>query len=102
MVKNPSTNAGDTRGGGLVPEWGRPPGGGNGNPLQCSCLENPTGSGGWQCVVHGATQSRTRLCTHTHTQRDLQIKKSGEFSSDLLSFILLIQRPQVNFEKGSP
>ena len=53
-------------------------------------------------VWHGATKSRTRLSTHTHTQRDLQIKKSGEFSSDLLSFILLMQRPQVNFEKGSP
>ena len=47
------------------------------------------------------THTHTRACTHTHTQRDLQIKKSGEFSSDLLSFTLLIQRPQVNFEKGS-
>ena len=45
--------------------------------------------------------THTRARTHTHTQRDLQIKKSGEFSSDLLSFTLLIQRPQVNFEKGS-
>ena len=39
MVKNPHTNAGDT---GSIPGSGRSPGGGNGNPLQCSCLENPT------------------------------------------------------------
>ena len=36
MVKNPAANTGDT---GLIPGLGRSPGGGNGNPLQCSCLE---------------------------------------------------------------
>ena len=41
MVKNPSANAGDLRDVGSVPGSGRPPGGGNGNPLQYSCLENP-------------------------------------------------------------
>ena len=40
MVKNLLANAGDT---GCTPESGRPPGGGNGNPLQYSCLENPRG-----------------------------------------------------------
>ena len=39
-VKNPPANAGDTRDTGLIPGLGRPPGGGNGNPLQYSCLEN--------------------------------------------------------------
>ena len=39
MVKNPPTNAGDAV---LIPESGRSPGGGNGNPLQYSRLENPT------------------------------------------------------------
>ena len=38
-VKNPPASAGDARGVGSVPEWGRCPGGGNGNPLQYSCLE---------------------------------------------------------------
>ena len=56
---------------------------------------------GPQGVRHNWAHTHTRARTHTHTQRDLQIKKSGEFSSDLLSFTLLIQRPQVNFEKGS-
>ena len=34
---------------------------GNGNPLQCSCLENPRDGGAWQATVYGVTQSRTRL-----------------------------------------
>ena len=41
MVKNSPANAGDIRDSGLIPESGRSPGGGHGNPLQCSCLENP-------------------------------------------------------------
>ena len=34
---------------------------GNGNPLQCSCLENPSDGGAWQAAVYGVAQSRTRL-----------------------------------------
>ena len=40
MVKNPPANEGDARDMGLIPGLERAPGGGNGNPLQCSCLEN--------------------------------------------------------------
>ena len=40
MVKNPPANAGDVRDAGSVPGWGRSPGGGDGNPLQYSCMEN--------------------------------------------------------------
>ena len=36
-------------------------GGGNGNPLQCSCLENPVDRGAWWAAVYGVAQSRTRL-----------------------------------------
>ena len=36
-------------------------GGGNGNPLQCSCLENPMDRGAWWAVVYGVAQSRTQL-----------------------------------------
>ena len=36
-------------------------GGGNGNPLQCSCLENPRDAGAWWAAVYGVAQSRTRL-----------------------------------------
>ena len=41
VVKNPPANLGDIRDVGSIPESGRSPGEGNGNPLQCSCLENP-------------------------------------------------------------
>ena len=45
VVKNPLANAGDVRDVGSIPEWGRSPGGGHGNPLQYSCLENPMDKG---------------------------------------------------------
>ena len=51
-------NAGDP---GSIPELGRSPGEGNGNPLQCSCLENPMDGGAWWATVHGVTKSLTRL-----------------------------------------
>ena len=44
---------------GLIPGSGRSPGEGNGNPLQCSCLKNSMGRGGWRDTVHGVTESRT-------------------------------------------
>ena len=44
---------------GLIPGSGRSPGEGNGNPLQYSCLENPTDGGAWQPTVHGVTKSQT-------------------------------------------
>ena len=52
MVKNLSANAGDLRDLGLVPGSGRSLGGGHGNPLQYSCLENPRDGGTWQATVH--------------------------------------------------
>ena len=41
VIKNMPANAGDIRDAGLIPGWGRSLGGGSGNPLQYSCLENP-------------------------------------------------------------
>ena len=52
-VKNSPANAGDARDTGLLPGWGRSPGGGKGNPLQYSCLEKPMDRGVWQATVHG-------------------------------------------------
>ena len=54
---------------GLIPGWGRSPGGGHGNPLQCSCLENPMDEEARQATVHRAAKSQTRLKRlniHTH------------------------------------
>ena len=42
------------------------PGGGNGNPLQYSCLENPMDRGAWWATVPGVTKSRTQQSKHTH------------------------------------
>ena len=66
VVKNPPANAGDVRDVGLIPGLGRSPGGGHGNPLQYSSLENPMDRGacwatvlGLQGVGHEATQHTT-------------------------------------------
>ena len=61
VVKNPPANAGDIRDEGSIPGSGRSPGGGRGNPLQYSCLENPMDRGAWWATVHGVAKSRTRL-----------------------------------------
>ena len=42
-----------------IPGLGRSPGGGHGNPLQYSCLENLIDRGAWRAIVHGVTKSRT-------------------------------------------
>ena len=57
MVKNLPVNAGEIRDASLIPGSGRFPGGGNGNPLQYSCLENPMDREAWQATVHGVTKS---------------------------------------------
>ena len=62
MVKNPPANAGDV---GSIPGTGRSPGGGNGNPLQYSCLENPMDRGACQATVHGVTKSWIQLSDFT-------------------------------------
>ena len=61
-VKASACNAGDL---GLIPQSGRSPGEGNGNPLQYSCLENPMDRGAWRATVHGVAKSRTRLSDFT-------------------------------------
>ena len=55
-VKNLPANAGDLD---SIPGLGRFPGGGNGNPLQYSCLENPTDRGAWWATVHRVAKSQT-------------------------------------------
>ena len=64
MVKNLPANAGDAS---LIPGLGRSPGGGNGNPLQYSCLEDSMDRGAWRATLHGVTKSWTQLSTHTFT-----------------------------------
>ena len=74
VVKDPPANAGDIRDTGSFLGWGRSPGGGQGNPLQHSCLENPMDRGAWQATVHRVTKSRTQLkqlSMHIHVSRPI-------------------------------
>ena len=64
--KGSAYSAGDL---GSIPGSGRSPGGGNGNPLQYSCLENPLDRGAWQATVHGVAELDTTGATeHACTQ----------------------------------
>ena len=70
VVKNLPANAGDVRDTDLISGLGRFPGGCHGNPLQCSCLENPVDRGAWWVIIHRVAKSLTclkGLSTHAHT-----------------------------------
>ena len=61
VEKNLHASAGDVRDTGLISGSGRSPGGGHGNPLQDSCLENSMDKGAWWAKVHGVAKSWARL-----------------------------------------
>ena len=81
IVKNPPTNAGDIRDAGSVPGWGRSTGGGHGNPLQYSCLENPMVRGAWWATVHEGAKSQTRLKQFSTHIPSYSLYKTGASSS---------------------
>ena len=60
VLKNPPASSGDVRDVGLMPGWGRFPGGGHGSPLQYSGLENPMDRGAWWATVHGGCKESDR------------------------------------------
>ena len=62
--KESACNAGDLN---SIPGLGRSPGEGNGNPLQCSCLENPMDRGAWWAIVHGTARVGHELPTNSKT-----------------------------------
>ena len=77
MVKHLPANAGNIRDVDSIPGSGRSPGGGHGNPLQYSCLENPTDRGVWQATVHMVAKSRTQLKQFSiHVHRELSNGRS--------------------------
>ena len=87
VLKNSPANAEDE---GSIPGLGRSPGEGNGNPLQCSCLENPTDSGAWQSTVHGVAKSQTRLSSHSY-QASCPFAHKGEGGNPcLFLFVCLL------------
>ena len=66
-VKNPLTNARNSKEAGSIPGSGRSPGEGNDNPLQYSRLANPIDLGAWWATGHGVTKSQTQLSDFTST-----------------------------------
>ena len=68
VVKNLPANAGYPQ------DMDSIPGAGNGNLLQCSCLENPMDRGAWRATVYGVTKSRTQLSTHAHMHLTLLLR----------------------------
>ena len=67
--KESACNAGDAGNTGSIPGSGRSPGGGQGNPLQHSCLENPMNREAWWATVHrGAESDMTAACTQTKAE----------------------------------
>ena len=75
VEENPPPSAGDVRKAGSIPGSGRSPGGGHGNPLQSSCLENPTDRGAWWASIHGVAELNTTKATysraHPHPQEEV-------------------------------
>ena len=71
MVKNPLANAGDITDTYSIPGSGRSPGGGRGNPLQYSCLENPMDRGVWQATVNRLQEwGMTEVTEHSTAYND--------------------------------
>ena len=70
VVKKPLARARDIRDVSSTPDSGRSPGGGHGNPLQYSFLENPVDRGAWWATVYRVTKNQTQrgnlACTHTY------------------------------------
>ena len=92
LVKESACNAGDP---GSIPGSGRSPGEGNGNPLQHSCLENPTDRGAWRAVVHGVAK-RHDGATNTNLKHRFVTPKNENSIKQIIVFIYLLGYP------GSP
>ena len=78
VIKNLPANAGDIMLG-SIPELGRSPGGGHGNPLWYSCLENPIDRGAWWSTVHRVVKSWTLTevtPAHPHTHDNILLHNS--------------------------
>ena len=83
-------NIGATGDSSLIPGSGRFLGGGNGSPLQYSCLGNPMDREAWWVTFHGVAKSQTRLSTLAHMSFSSWSQKDGNLSASLsLSFLIL-------------
>ena len=74
MVKNPLANVRDIRDQGLIPGLGKSPGGGHGNPLQYSCLENPIDREAWRVTVLRFSELDTTDVTYSMHNQSINAK----------------------------
>ena len=77
----------DARDMGLIPGWERSPGGGHGNPLQYSCLENPMDGGAWWAIVHRVAKRQPQLkwlSLHKHASILLKVTLASLCHSTLI------------------
>ena len=72
----------------LIPAWGKSSGGGNGNPLQYSCLVNSTDGDAWWATVHGVAKSRARLHMYACTQSPGELIKNTHASTPPSEFLI--------------
>ena len=86
VVKKSSANAGDARDLGSIPRLERSLGGGHGNPLQYSYLENSMDRGPWWAAVHGVAKSQTRLSNFTFTSHFYALEKERAAHSSVLAW----------------
>ena len=94
VVKNLPANAEDIRDVCSTPGSGRSPGGGHGNPLHFSCLENPMDRGACWATVHGVTQSQIRLKQLSmHTHINVFVSPSSSLGKDYCSYSLVFVAP---------
>ena len=101
MVKNPPANAGHIRDVDSIPESGRSLGGGHGNPLQYSCLENPRDGGAWWTAVSGVAQSWTRLERLSSSSSNIlfpKITADGHCSHEIQRCLLLGRKVMTNLD----
>ena len=92
VVRNLPASAGDIRDMGSIPGLGRSPGGGDGNLLQYSCLENPMDRGVWWAAVHRVAKSQTWLrwfSTHTTNEAYSLHRFTDDFHFQFTSFAYL-------------
>ena len=91
VVKNLPANVGDAGVVGSIPGWGRSPRGGNGNPLQYSCLENPLDRGAWWATVQEVVKSQTLPSMHMSREKlwclDSSWVAGGNFDLESLGLI---------------
>ena len=83
----------DVRHASSIPGLGRSPGEGNGNPLQYSCLENPTDRGPWQATVHRVARSWTWLKQLLTAQHSTEIYRTGLLSCSVAKCCLTLCDP---------